>query len=269
MKNEQGKIIHFDLDNLPGVSVTHGYNISNAFPVHFHSTINLGIIELGEREFTYRGIKTILKPNDLFIIQPFEPHWCRSVNNSGHSYKIISMSLDHSFYFPQLLLPIPDLSGLVKEFHSLAEYEKSSSRLRSLYNGIVSRLQSCSVECEMVIDESISGEVQLAKQFIESNCECDISLKQMSDIACLSEYHFNRFFHKCYGLSPYAYYLVCKIKKSQKILIQQNSVTETTYDIGFFDQSHYTKLFKKHVGVTPGKYLRDNQNQGRIMPGAQ
>ena len=72
MKNEQEKIIHFELNNLQGVSVTHGYNISNDFPVHFHSTFILGIIERGERIFTYQGSKTILKQNDIFIVQPFE-----------------------------------------------------------------------------------------------------------------------------------------------------------------------------------------------------
>lgn len=49
------------------------------------------------------------------------------------------------------------------------------------------------------------------------------------------------------------------MKKSQKVLIKQNSVIETTYDIGFFYQSYFTELFKKHIGVTPGKYLKDNK----------
>ena len=260
MKNEQEKIIHFELNNMQGISVTQGYNISNAFPIHFHSTYNLGIIELGEREFTYRGIKTVLKPNDIFIIQPFEPHSCKSFDNSSHSYKIISLNLDNSYYFPQLKIRQAELLSNIREFHILAEYEKSTSRLTSLCEDILLQLKKCSLGYNSyILDEEISFKIHSAKQFIENNCQLDTSLKEMSNIACLSEFHFNRYFHKCYGLSPYAYYLVCKLKKSQKVLIKQNSVIETTYDIGFFDQSHFTKLFKKHIGVTPGKYLRDNK----------
>jgi AraC-like DNA-binding protein len=260
MKNELGKIIHIELNTKQGISLTHGYNISNAFPVHFHSTYNLGIIEYGKREFTYRGIKTVLKQNDIFIIQPFEPHSCKSFDNSGHSYKIISLYLDISYYFPQLIILQPDLLSSIKEFHTLVEYKKSSSRLMNLFEEIKMQLKTCSLGYNAAnLDEKIYSKIHLAKQFIEKNCQLDISLKEMSDIACLSEFHFNRFFHKCYGLSPYAYYLVCKMKKSQKVLIKQKSVIETTYDIGFFDQSHFTKLFKKHIGVTPGKYLRDNK----------
>lgn len=258
MKNEEEKIIHFRL-NEQGHSVTHGYNITNDFPVHFHSTYNLGIIELGEREFTYRGAKTILKQGDIFIIQAFEPHSCKSIGNSSHSYKIISLKLDNSYYFPQLVINAPDLFNKIKEFHTLAEYEKSSSRLVYLYDEIIEQIKACSVENNISLDNEISSKNHLAKQFIENNCYKDISLKEMSNIACLSEFHFNRYFHKCFGLSPYAYYLVCKMKKSQKALIKHDSVTETTYDIGFFDQSHFIKLFKKHIGVTPGKYLSDNK----------
>ena len=93
MKNGQEKLIHFELNNLPGVFITHGYNISNDFPVHFHSTYNLGVVEHGKREFQYRGIKKELKQNDIFIIQPFEPHSCKSIKNSSHIYKVISFNL--------------------------------------------------------------------------------------------------------------------------------------------------------------------------------
>ncbi len=259
MKNEQEKIIHFELDHLNGVSVTHGYHISNAFPVHFHSSYNLGIIEQGERVSAYRGGTTVLRENDLFIIQPFEPHSCRSIGDSVHCYKIISFNLDTYCYFPELKIDCPQLVDSVKKFHVLAEYEKSSEKLICLFNEIVGQLKSFSFAgSRTIINEDISLRIQLAKHFIEDNCSRNIQVQEMADIACLSEFHFERFFHKCYGLSPYAYYLVCKMRKSQKLLTMQRSVIDTTYDIGFFDQSHFTRLFKKYVGVTPGRYLRDN-----------
>lgn len=261
MENEEEKIVHFELNYLDGVSVTHGYNISNAFPLHFHSTYNLGIIELGQREFNYRGRETILKQNDIFIIQPFEPHSCKSIKNSSHSYKILSLNLDTHYYFPQLIIHRPELLSTIREFHAIAEYEKTSSKVKKLYNEIVTQLKTYSHESASAnLNKEISLKIRLTKQFIEDNCHRNISLKRMAHIACLSEFHFNRYFHKCYGLSPYAYYLVCKMKKSQKILLEQKSVIITTYDIGFFDQSHFIKLFKKHIGVTPGKYLKDNKD---------
>jgi AraC-type DNA-binding domain-containing proteins len=263
MKNAQEKIIHFELSPGQELSVTHGYNISNAFPVHFHSTYNLGIIELGKREFTYRGIKTVLMPNNIFVIQPLEPHSCKSIDELPHSYKVISFNFETSYNFPLLINHRPNLLKAINDFHAIAEFEKSSSKIITLFEEIKKLLKSYSlVDNADIISVELSDKMHLAKQFIENNCQLEISLKAMSEIACLSEYHFNRYFHKHYGISPYAYYLICKMKKLQKILIEQNSVLDTTYSYGFFDQSHFTKLFKKYVGVTPGKYLRDNNQCG-------
>jgi len=260
MKNEQGKIIHFELSCRKGVSITHGYNISNSFPAHFHATYTLGIIELGECEFTYRGERRTLHANDIYIIQPFEPHSCSSLGCSYHSYKVISLKLDSSYYFPDLAINHPDLLSKVREFHALAEYENVAARLASLYDEIVALLIASSTEIPPSLqDNKISSKIRLAKQLIENSCHREISLKEIADAACLSEYHFNRHFHKCYGLSPYTFYLVCKMKKSQQNLAKQRSVVAAAYDVGLFDQSHFTKLFKKHTGVTPGKYLRDNR----------
>jgi AraC-like DNA-binding protein len=49
------------------------------------------------------------------------------------------------------------------------------------------------------------------------------------------------------------------MKKAQHVLLKKESIADTSFEAGFFDQSHFTRLFKKHVGVTPGKYLKDNR----------
>jgi AraC-like DNA-binding protein len=259
MKNEQEKVINFKLDELNGLTITHGYNIVNSFPVHFHSTYNLGVIELGRREFNYRGALTELKQNDVFIIQPFEPHSCKSINGEPHSYKIVSLDFDYKNYFPQLIINDAKLQKTLTKFHALAEYNKNSPELNEAYFLIIKTLREYSTQTNEIhnIEYDLSA-INQAKKFIENNCLLEISLDEMAEQAFLSAYHFNRIFHKYYGLSPYAYYLLCKIKKSQNTLLTLKSVTETAYETGFFDQSHFTKLFRKHVGVSPGRYLKQN-----------
>ncbi len=258
----QEKILRFDIDKFKGISVTHGYHISNTFPVHFHSNFTLGIIEQGDRALSYRGMQNALHENDIFMIQPFEPHGCKPMNHPTHCYKMISMPLDPSYYFPQLKVVDADLLRDIRKIHAIAEYENSGSNWVALYDSIVLRLMKFAItDHHSDLDRDIALNIQRAKKFIEKNCHVDISLNQLASLACLSEYHFNRYFHKCYGLSPYAYYLVCKMKKSQGLLINSNSVTEAAYEMGFFDQSHFTRLFKKHIGVSPGKFLRDNKPQ--------
>ncbi len=260
MKNGQESVINFKIHLLEDVSVTHGNNIFNSFPVHFHTRYSLGIVELGEREINYRGTRYKLKQNDIFILQPFEPHNCVSENNSGHSYKILSFNTNKTLYFPKLIIRNNSLFYLLKEFHILAEYEKNSLKLKLLFKDIMRQLEEKYSESKTdLYNDTYQEKINMTKQYIENKCHQELTLKEMADVACLSEYHFNRYFHRSYGLSPYAYYLVCKIKKAQKILMQEQSVIETAFKSGCFDQSHFTRLFKKHIGVKPGRYLKDNR----------
>lgn len=261
MKKEQGKIISFDIEGLSNVWVTHAYNIANDFPVHFHSSYIIGITEQGEREFHYGGQTYFLEQGNIFFIQPFEPHSCNTKGENGHSYKIISFKSEQNFYFPDFTIRNAKLLHLLQKFHILAEYEHSSPKLGEMFNQIVEELKRYSIPNKNNDLGSFLPKIEKAKSFIAKNCLSELTLKTMANVACLSEYHFNRLFHKCFGLSPYAYYLVCKIKKTQKLLIQHDSVIDTTFESGFFDQSHFTRLFKKHVGVTPNKYLNDNKNK--------
>jgi|GEM_PF-893915 len=259
MKAEYGKIISFDIENLKDVSVTHGYHIANDFPVHFHSSYNIGMTEQGEREFFYRGRTYLFQKGDIFFIQPFEPHSCKAKGHSGHSYKILSFYSKKMLYFPDFTIYNPQLLSILQAFHTIAEYEKTSPKLAQLFTSIMAQLERYATTFDQNKENAGSNKIEQAKAYIEENCLQELSLKKMARVACLSEYHFDRYFHKYFGLSPYAYYLVCKVKKAQKLLAMEESVTATSLASGFFDQSHFTRLFKKHVGVTPGKYLKDNR----------
>ena len=258
MRKEE-KIISFNLALPEETRITHGYNILNDFPVHFHSSFTLGKIENGERLFNYRDEKIILRKGDVFLIQPFEPHSCTSQNKQSHSYKISSFNFNKNIfnpYFPSLLIRDSLLGDRVDEFHTVAEYDMSSDRLSGLFDNIKNNLLKYA-------EEKITGEenkkfkkgITAAKEYLEENCTEPLKLKDAADIAGLSEFHFNRVFHEMIGMSPYAYFIFCRVKKSQQVLFEGGNITQTAYETGFFDQSHFIKHFKKHTGVTPGKFI--------------
>ena len=54
----------------------------------------------------------------------------------------------------------------------------------------------------------------------------------------------------------------CKVRKAQKLLEEEKSVCEVTYDAGFCDQSHLDRCFQKVVGLTPKEYRASLQDDG-------
>ncbi|WP_042149305.1 helix-turn-helix transcriptional regulator [Pseudoalteromonas sp. '520P1 No. 412'] len=61
----------------------------------------------------------------------------------------------------------------------------------------------------------------------------------------LSRFHLIRSFKQTYGLSPHAYQLDKRIKKAKNLLKSGHSIIETSHLLGFADQSHLQRNFKK------------------------
>jgi AraC-like DNA-binding protein len=64
-----------------------------------------------------------------------------------------------------------------------------------------------------------------------------------------------RTFRRDVGLSPHAYLTQIRVEAAKKLLSEGASIVDVASDIGFTDQSHFTRHFKRITGVTPGQYL--------------
>ena len=89
----------------------------------------------------------------------------------------------------------------------------------------------------------------------------NVSVNQMASEACLSRKQFERIFSERIGISPKQYLKIIRFQSAifQK---QQNSsltMTELSYESGYFDQSHFINDFKLLSGLTPKQYFSENE----------
>jgi AraC-like DNA-binding protein len=98
-----------------------------------------------------------------------------------------------------------------------------------------------------------SGLVEL-KDSILDQPENLYLIEEMARATNISPFHLIRKFKKMYGLTPHQFQIQCKVRKAQKLLEEEKSVCEVTYDAGFCDQSHLDRCFQKIVGLTPKEY---------------
>jgi AraC family transcriptional regulator len=62
----------------------------------------------------------------------------------------------------------------------------------------------------------------------------------------MSPYHFARLFKESTGLSPYQYVIEARVRKAKELLTTGKfTISEAAYHVGFVDQSHLTRHFKK------------------------
>ena len=98
------------------------------------------------------------------------------------------------------------------------------------------------------------GELLELKDSILDQPENLYLIEGMSRDTNISPFHLIRKFKKMYGLTPHQFQIQCKVRKAQKLLEEEKSICEVTYDAGFCDQSHMDRCFQKIVGLTPKEY---------------
>jgi len=86
-----------------------------------------------------------------------------------------------------------------------------------------------------------------------------ISLGDLARTAGVSRYHFARQFRLRTGESPMGYLLRLRVERAKELLaLSGTRIAEIALTLGFADQSHFTRIFRRFVGVTPGEFGRQS-----------
>jgi AraC family transcriptional regulator len=97
--------------------------------------------------------------------------------------------------------------------------------------------------------------LQRVRDYVEAHLDDDLSLTVLADIACLSPYHFSRSFKQVAGVGPQRYVIQRRIERAKRLLRQSHQpIALIAQETGFADQSHLSQMFRREIGVTPGRY---------------
>jgi AraC family transcriptional regulator len=92
-------------------------------------------------------------------------------------------------------------------------------------------------------------------EYIRANIGQDLRLSALAEIANMSPHYFSELFKQSTGLSPHRYVLQAKIERAKEHLRDLRvNVFEASVLTGFADQSYFTKVFRRVVGVTPTEF---------------
>lgn len=100
--------------------------------------------------------------------------------------------------------------------------------------------------------------VRRATDFIAENCARNIRLAELAALTGLSESYFCTAFKAATGLPPHQWQMRARIERA-KALLAEAPIAEAAVAAGFSDQSHLTRVFRRHLGVTPAAWLRGHR----------
>jgi AraC family transcriptional regulator len=98
-------------------------------------------------------------------------------------------------------------------------------------------------------------QLRLAKDYIEDNFNRNVGLEELANLTGLSRSWFARGFRGSTGVAPYSFILQIRVRRAKELLLDHKTPIATIATlVGFADQSHFTKIFRRYAGATPREW---------------
>lgn len=246
--------------------VKHIVDLSRAYRRHVHDELSIAHVWSGSTLAWIDGREVPIAGECIVVIPPGIAHACNPAVDCGWEYTLALLDPAACTAGSEVLLAAPyrimsSTDQLRDVFRALPEAGNGSAQgllialgdaLRGQAGNLRTPLRSCALRRVM--------------EQLRSHLACPLSLEDLCAVAGLSKYHLVRSFKKAYGLTPHAYHLNLRVNEAKVRLRAGGDLATVALDAGFCDQSHFTRVFTRCVGMPPAAYQKATAIPSKIPP---
>lgn len=247
-------------------------------------------IQEGQLSIEVEATVHLFRDDDFCLIQPNQLHTLQGITSTKTPY--IHLDLFYNPLRTQSFMTGPGQTALAAYTHLLQPqlnsfagiaipvrfippypslFKESLLKLIDLHQqpDLLSQLEANQLANELVLSLLKKYSVNKSRKFpashslswIKSYCSFHLSeplsLADMAKRAGLSQSRFCAIFRQEFGIAPHQYLLQLRIEHAQELLRSTElSLFEIAEYCGFADAQHFSKVFKKAIGIAPGAYRR-------------
>jgi AraC-like DNA-binding protein len=236
------------------------------FPRHSHDQLGIGVIAFGVQR-SWSGVGQVeASPADVIMRSPGEMHDGVPLEGRVRGWRIM--------YFDPVLVggeveddvagrievtrPVARDPLLARNFARLfASLTTSQSddlgREENLVRCLVCALRRHGVR-RLSYNNGPSPPVAKAIQRLDFAPNESVSLSELAALAGVSRFQLLRGFVREIGTTPHAYLVQRRVCLAKQVLAAGETPAQAAIAAGFADQSHMTRAFVRHLGITPSRY---------------
>jgi AraC family transcriptional regulator len=249
--DHQPGIIHHDPDE----------EVCRAYAINF--------VEAGSFHLLAQKKNWLLSPSTVFISRPGTVHRYRHDEKTPSDVctsVIYSGSFDEDTNFPDHFFPtnIPAVMPLTNRLAflklRLADFIRAADNLglESWACELLSAIRAGMPNRERLYRRQqlawYAERVETVREVLETRYADTHSLFSLSRSVGMSPFQFARVFSELTGLPPYRYLLKVRFDRASEMILDGKSVTQTCFDVGFSNLSHFTRSFSRRFGCVPSLF---------------
>jgi AraC-like DNA-binding protein len=243
--------------------------VHHRFGLHAHDSFVLAVVEDGAEGLRVGDTRLVAYPGDVVLFGPGEAHdgWAR--DGRGFSYRAVYPSRDlvaravglppagpAGSYFRDNVITDPQLADGLRRAHGWlsggGDALDSQAALAPVLELLFDRYGARDLDRRRVVAETAA----VARDLIDARVVEPVRLEELARACGETPLRVLRAFRAAYGLPPHRYQLQRRVQLAQGRLRAGADLAALGAELGFADQSHFTRVFKSVVGVSPGAYQR-------------
>ncbi|WP_105614089.1 AraC family transcriptional regulator [Vallitalea okinawensis] len=228
-----------------------------------------GILEVNHVKYPIRkGQGFLISPNTLSLFKADRKYTLKLSSVGFFGYKVEEYLFRANLFPENPIFTYDKDNYLKKEFEQLNElsyrgnnrYCKMMSNLYAIMARLID-ISDCSVK-KTSKSELSDYYVRKALEFIDMNYSRKLTISDIADFIGLDRKYFHYIFRKKLHLSPQEYIINYKMNKSVHLMKNKYlTISDIARSVGYEDQFHFSKLFKKSKGLSPSEYRKSIEIQ--------
>lgn len=224
---------------------------------HYHENYHLTFILQGGNREQRKNKEAESLPGNIMFYESGELHRNFNTNHPSRNINIeikkeffSDYNLDIAFFNAATLNYANAKFSLLKIYHEcLAMDQGSQTAIHALLLTLMPAPDK--------IEKAHPQWIRLVREILNDRWSEQISLKEIADLVQVHPVTVSRFFPQYFKCTLGQYARKLKIDKATTLLRNsQLSLTEIAYQCGFFDQSHFIRVFKQKTGFLPKEYKK-------------
>ncbi len=221
-----------------------------------------GVLTVGNRTYALKKGDGFLVPKDVLTSfqadkrNPMKAAWVGFYGYLAEGYlKRCHLTDNHPiFSYTKDEFFLESFSEMIQV--SKRKHNRYCKMMSILYN-IMSRLIDITHDNDVGNKHIDSVELYLRKaiEYVDMNYSKKMSIQDMSDYVGLDRKYLHRIFKVNLDKSPQEYLIVYRITKACSLIRNTDlSISNIAMSVGYNDMFHFSKIFKKTIGVSPSEY---------------
>ena len=259
--------------SVEGVDLLRARYVTHRYGRHAHETYTFGLIENGVEEFDYGSNVFRAGPGAVALLDPDVVHTGHAATLSGWRYRVLYPQVSvvtevarelgwrpGTPRFPQTVVYDADSAVLLRAAHRAAEHGDqlaSSSLLAAALAELLRAHAAPGPASPTAAIRRAPQAVATIRDLLAERISDPPSLAELAALTGLSQFALLRAFRDATGLPPHAYLNQLRVRRARSLLDGGVPPADVAVQVGFADQAHLTRHFKRVVGVPPAAYQRE------------